>query len=237
MSTLNTRANTQNSLDSGGGGGVPLSQQREIISQSTAAVFNKNKLKSSAAEETDGFLSTSPDSANGETLPRSLHSAACSSKMQPSGSSKGGLQLEASHNIGDSSPSSPIMPPPVYLCTNSKNCVSLKIIVDSFKAPLSEEQAWALIFQLISMYRRFVSSELPRHVFNDLEIPDSMDNISLHSDGSVHCSWSDEEWKKKELKMKQEKEQLLHQNPEQGEEERGMFRVQKFYISRQIYLA
>ncbi|CAD6998295.1 unnamed protein product [Ceratitis capitata] len=112
------------------------------------------------------------------------------------------------------------MPPPVCLCTNPENCVTLKNILDSFKSPLSEEQAWALLHQFMTLYRQ-VAAAGQKHIFNDLEIPDGIEHLNLHRDGAVHCSWSDIELKEREQKVQREKElrQQRQQNKEPSEEQ------------------
>lgn len=70
---------------------------------------------------------------------------------------------------------------------NSGQCLTLRNILDSFKAPLSEEQAWALIYQFVSLYK--MASIKQHHLFNEFEMPDSLENLCLHRDGTVHCTW------------------------------------------------
>ncbi|KAL9930217.1 spire type actin nucleation factor isoform 2-T4 [Glossina fuscipes fuscipes] len=136
------------------------------------------------SDSEDGFLSTSPDSVSSEQMPK----------------------VGQHDNVR-----APRVPPPICLCTNPSGCVSLKNILESFKAPLSEEQAWAVIYQYISMYRS-VATTGEQHIFNNLEIPDTLANMNLHRDGTVHCSWSETERKEKERKMQEQQRQQQEQS-------------------------
>lgn len=44
-------------------------------------------------------------------------------------------------------------------CSDKDNCLSLDEILKSFNAPLSEEQAWSLIYQSVLLYRNFIHIE------------------------------------------------------------------------------
>lgn len=70
---------------------------------------------------------------------------------------------------------------------NGGQCMSMTNILECFKTPLSEEQAWALIYQFVSLYRMVIVKR--RRYFSELEIPKSLDNLCLHRDGTVHCNW------------------------------------------------
>lgn len=69
-------------------------------------------------------------------------------------------------------------------CNNPENCCSLKIILKSFNAPISEEQAWALIYQIFRLYRDAYIR--PDFKLRSLRTPNELDDINVHSDGSVH---------------------------------------------------
>ena len=164
----------------------------------------------SDAEE--GFLSTSPDSANEELL------------TKPKSNDHKDI-VNGSTAILINTPSPPTS---VYTCsTGSTDCVSIKNILECFKAALSEEQAWALIYQTISLYRRIAAAD-KRHIFNDLEIPDAVENLNLHRDGSVHCSWTEAERKKKEQKLKQQQER---QRKQQQMEQSGGGKYRLLFLS------
>ncbi|XP_075153614.1 spire type actin nucleation factor isoform X2 [Haematobia irritans] len=160
-------------------------------------------LQISDAEE--GFLSTSPDSANEELLLSKTR------ELQVNETSCTNSTTTLVGKDPKSSSTPPLPPPSIYHCSNPKDCVNVKNILESFKAPLSEEQAWALIYQFASLYRQ-VAATGKRHIFNDLEIPESMDNVSLHRDGSVHCSWSVVERKQREEAIRQQQQQEAEQS-------------------------
>ncbi|CAD7079614.1 unnamed protein product [Hermetia illucens] len=71
-------------------------------------------------------------------------------------------------------------------CKNSDGCVTLKDILKSFNAPISEEQAWALIYQTIKVYRDAYRRDDFR--LKDLCVPEDVENLCVHNDGSVHIS-------------------------------------------------
>jgi Kinase non-catalytic C-lobe domain len=86
-------------------------------------------------------------------------------------------------------------------CSDKVNCMSLNDILRSFNAPLSEEQAWSLIYQLVLLYRNFIHIEfIDKHTKKDakqksshrIKVPKSARNLNIHKDGSVHISDSGE---------------------------------------------
>ncbi|KAM7353726.1 spire type actin nucleation factor isoform 2-T2 [Cochliomyia hominivorax] len=169
-------------------------QQTKLSFTKAKPILNGKCHQAQHSDVEDGFLSTSPDSANEELL------------------SKTGDLNETVNNLTQTQ----APPPPICECNNPTGCVSVKNILESFKAPLSEEQAWALIYQSISLYRRIAAAG-KRHIFNELEIPDTVDNLSLHRDGTIHCSWSEAERKKKEQKIKhQQQRQQQREKDEQS---------------------
>lgn len=191
--------NSQKVDDSGGGRGVCMDSRlgetyTNAVSTKLHAGLEVNKklapILTINSDTEEGFLSTSPDSNQGE---QSLHGKC-------NGSSSTTLNATAV-----STNAVVPMPPPVCLCTNSENCVTLKEILDSFKSPLSEEQAWALLYQFMVLYQQ-VAAAGQRHIFNELEIPEGIENLNLHRDGAVHCSWSDEERKEREQKIQQQQQ-------------------------------
>ncbi|XP_054083615.1 protein spire isoform X2 [Zeugodacus cucurbitae] len=191
-------------VDDTGGGGVCIDSRLSETMKLHAGLDVKKKLAPTLTINSDteeGFLSTSPDSNQGE---QSLHGKC-------NGSSSTTLTATAGSTHGVLP-----MPPPVCLCTNPENCVTLKNILDSFKSPLSEEQAWALLYQFMVLYRQ-VAAAGQRHIFNELEIPEGIENLNLHRDGAVHCSWSDEERKEREAHIQQQ--QLYQQNKQSAEEQ------------------
>ena len=86
-------------------------------------------------------------------------------------------------------------------CSDKDNCLSLNDILRSFNAPLSEEQAWSLIYQSVLLYRNFIRVEfIDKHTKKDatqksshrIKVPKSTKNLNVHKDGSVHISDSGE---------------------------------------------
>lgn len=82
--------------------------------------------------------------------------------------------------------------PQQYLCTiidhcsNPEGCMSILDILKSFNAPISEEQAWALIYQSVRLYRD--ACQRPDFSVQICRPPMSMKHLHVHKDGSVHIS-------------------------------------------------
>lgn len=87
-------------------------------------------------------------------------------------------------------------------CSNTNGCLALLDILKSFNAAISEEQAWALIYQSVKLYRDYcqklgenikydsnaTSYEMNKYV---IEVPCNTQNLRIHKDGSVHISIMD----------------------------------------------
>lgn len=84
-------------------------------------------------------------------------------------------------------------------CSDKDNCLSLNDILRSFNAPLSEEQAWSLIFQSVRLYRDFIHIEfIDKKTKKDsikiqksshrIKVPKSTRSLNVHKDGFVHIS-------------------------------------------------
>lgn len=83
-------------------------------------------------------------------------------------------------------------------CCDKDNCLSLDDILRSFNAPLSEEQAWSLIYQTVLLYRNFIRIEFVEKLTKDkkdlkksshrIKVPKSPKNLNIHKDGSVHIN-------------------------------------------------
>ncbi|KAH8249271.1 hypothetical protein KR032_008001 [Drosophila birchii] len=121
----------------------------------------------------EGFLSTSPDSANGDV---------------PKAASKNAASL--GQHLADSEKLSghQLVRLAFHQCSCPEQCVTLNNILDSFKAPLSEDQAWALIHQFTTLYYKVAiqaHSCLPADYESGL--PASFE-LHFHRDGSVHFS-------------------------------------------------
>lgn len=82
-------------------------------------------------------------------------------------------------------------------CCDKDNCLSLDDILRSFNAPLSEEQAWSLIYQSVLLYRNFIRIEfIDKHTkkvakqkcSHRIKVPKLPKNLHIHKDGTVHIS-------------------------------------------------
>jgi spire len=82
-------------------------------------------------------------------------------------------------------------------CSDKDNCLSLNDILRSFNAPLSEEQAWSLIYQSVLLYRNYIRIEfIDKHTKKDatqksshrIKVPKSTKNLNVHKDGTVHIT-------------------------------------------------
>lgn len=77
----------------------------------------------------------------------------------------------------------PVVPPPAAAskCRLDENlCLSLSAILESFNAPISEEQAWALCYQTAKAYKN-VSRNL-----EELRVVSQLSQVLIHRDGHVH---------------------------------------------------
>ncbi|XP_059609442.1 protein spire isoform X2 [Phlebotomus argentipes] len=83
---------------------------------------------------------------------------------------------------------------PLYSCSDPEGCVSLQDILKSFNAPISEEQAWAIVNRLVSAYKEILSA--PQGQRHDLRVPTLSRNYKLHRDGTVHVQFSGEDARK-----------------------------------------
>lgn len=146
-------------------------------------------------ESEEGFLSTSPDSANGDVHAHGLglahtltHSQA---ELQQSGNGSG--CVESSNDVGVIISARQLLLQAFYQCSCVDQCVKLDNILDSFKAPLSEDQAWALVYQFTSLYHK-VAVQAHRCAGDDYEtqLPRQFE-LHLHRDGSVHFSGKDQQ--------------------------------------------
>ena len=67
---------------------------------------------------------------------------------------------------------------------NQEACLDLEKITSSFSAPISEEQAWAIVFECIKCLAAIVRAKVRARVF----IVTNTQQILLHRDGRVHES-------------------------------------------------
>lgn len=72
----------------------------------------------------------------------------------------------------------------IYDCSRPESCISLKTILSSFNAPLSEEQAWALIYQSVKLYKDVFQRQ--GTTYSNADVPDNLEDVSVHNDGTVH---------------------------------------------------
>jgi hypothetical protein len=95
-------------------------------------------------------------------------------------------------------------------CSDKDNCLSLDDILRSFNAPLSEEQAWSLIYQSVLFYRNYIRLQFidqkdnecdndddnehkpqrqhPQSQSHRIKVPKSPKNLNVHKDGSIHIN-------------------------------------------------
>lgn len=73
-------------------------------------------------------------------------------------------------------------------CSDPESCVSLINILKSFNAPISEDQAWALIYQSVQLYRDVCRQSNTK--LRELRVPGATRNLNVHKDGSVHISFN-----------------------------------------------
>lgn len=75
-------------------------------------------------------------------------------------------------------------------CSDPNGCVSLHNILKSFNAPISEEQAWALIYQSVQLYRDVCRQEHNnKGQLKNINVPTTSHNLNVHKDGSVHVNF------------------------------------------------
>lgn len=73
----------------------------------------------------------------------------------------------------------------VIQCREPEKCVTLKDILEAFNAAISEEQAWALIYQTVKLFRDVIGTESEKRI---LKVPMHTENLSIHRNGSVHIN-------------------------------------------------
>ena len=76
-------------------------------------------------------------------------------------------------------------------CSNPSGCVSLENILSSFNTSISEDQAWAIVFQMVLMYKDYLLQQ-PGCKLNDSHVPNNPSNLNIHKDGSVHVNFLSE---------------------------------------------
>ncbi|XP_023173362.2 protein spire isoform X3 [Drosophila hydei] len=152
------------------------------VTTTPKATTKRRQFAEGEAEE--GFLSTSPDSANGDahahTRTHHTHTHVQPRELQQSNGNGNGLTEPLTARQ--------LLLQAFHQCNCTDQCVSLNNILDCFKAPVSEDQAWALIYQFVSLYLKVAGQAL--HCSSDdyeAHLPTRFE-LYLHRDGSVHFS-------------------------------------------------
>ncbi|TDG45996.1 hypothetical protein AWZ03_007596 [Drosophila navojoa] len=155
-------------------------------------------------EAEEGFLSTSPDSANGDahahghTRTHHTHTHVQPRELQQSNGN-------GNRDLTEPLDASALLQQAFYQCSCTDQCVSLNNILDCFKAPVSEDQAWALIYQFITLYLKVAEQAL--HCSSEdyeAHLPTRFE-LHLHRDGSVHFSGQEQK-----QQLKQSPAELQH---------------------------
>ena len=66
---------------------------------------------------------------------------------------------------------------------DSNKCLTLKQVVSSFSAPITEEHAWAVVYEMVKTLDLCLSNP---GIFSRLFLATSLDHVLLHQDGHVH---------------------------------------------------
>ncbi|XP_034474042.1 protein spire-like isoform X2 [Drosophila innubila] len=177
----------------------------------------------SGIETEEDFLSTSPDSANGDAHAHNhththAHTHALNElqQQQMAGSS-------LSNDISNVGNAHQLLLQAFYKCSSSDECVKLDNILDSFKAPLSEDQAWALVYQFISLYHKVAIKAhhcRPSDEY-ETELPTQFE-LHLHRDGSVHFSGKQ---RQQQQKQQQQQNQLQKEENCSSQQQRQQLNV------------
>ncbi|BFF94869.1 protein spire [Drosophila madeirensis] len=164
------------------------------------------KAKFSEAEE--GFLSTSPDSANGDSA-QQAHTLTHTHTISHA-HSKGAAKTQNGNGGLEPGGSRQLLRQAFHQCSCPEQCVTLNNILDSFKAPLSEDQAWALIYQFASLYYKVAALAHKSGGDYEADLPTRFE-LHFHRDGSVHFSGAE---RLPELVESQEQEEVQQKQPQ-----------------------
>ena len=63
---------------------------------------------------------------------------------------------------------------------DSNKCLTLKQVVSSFSAPITEEHAWAVVYEMVKTLDVCLSNP---GIFSRLFLATSLDHVLLHQDG------------------------------------------------------
>ena len=66
---------------------------------------------------------------------------------------------------------------------NEDSCLNLEQIVQVFSAPITEEHAWAVVYEMVKTLDVCLSNP---GIFSRLFLATSLDHVLLHQDGHVH---------------------------------------------------
>ncbi|XP_033150032.1 protein spire isoform X2 [Drosophila busckii] len=149
----------------------------------------------------EGFLSTSPDSANGDAHAHAhAHTLKHANELAKSSKSHSHKSSEPKLRVRQ------LLLQAFHQCACAEQCVTLNNILDSFKAPLSEDQAWALIYQFSSLYHKLaLQAHLCQSDEYEAQLPTRF-QLHVHRDGSVH--FSGKERLQPEQQQQQQQQQL-----------------------------
>uniref|UniRef100_A0A336LV46 CSON005471 protein n=1 Tax=Culicoides sonorensis TaxID=179676 RepID=A0A336LV46_CULSO len=82
-------------------------------------------------------------------------------------------------------------------CADKNICVTLDSVLKSFNTAISEEQAWAILYQTIKIYHEYLNKpEFVGNRFQNLLIPIEAHHVNLHKDGTVHFNFENEDIRK-----------------------------------------
>lgn len=85
-------------------------------------------------------------------------------------------------------------------CEKREMCISLAEVLKSFNNPISEEQAWAVLYQFTKLYKAVLVQQQQQdqqqhksgtsgHKFRkDIYVPSNLKNFNIHRDGTVHVN-------------------------------------------------
>ncbi|EDV99255.1 GH13128 [Drosophila grimshawi] len=183
----------------------------KAITTTPKATTAKRRQFAGDGEAEEGFLSTSPDSANGDAHAHThthththTHPHTQTHELQQQKCSGVGVGVGGVVTTETPKSARQLLLQAFHQCNSADQCVSLNNILDCFKAPVSEDQAWALIYQFTALYHRVATKALhcPSGEY-EAQLPTRFE-LHMHRDGSVHFSGK-----------KQQQQQLPHKSNEQ----------------------
>jgi len=65
---------------------------------------------------------------------------------------------------------------------DSNNCLTLKQVVGSFSAPITEEHAWAIVYETCKTLDLCLANPA---IFHKLFIADKLEHVYIHDDGLI----------------------------------------------------